>query len=41
MKRRLNLNNNYFPVNESGDLDYEQGKWQEVMEEFCRWIDED
>lgn len=38
--RYSNLEHNFFPLNESGQLDYQNGKWMEVMNEFIKWSKE-
>lgn len=35
--RYPNLEHNFFPVNENGQPDYQQGKWPEVMNAFVQW----
>ncbi len=35
--RYPNLEHNFFPVDESGTINYENGKWAEVMNEFINW----
>jgi hypothetical protein len=37
LKRFPNLEHNFFPKNESGELDYQNGKWEFVMNEFIKW----
>jgi pimeloyl-ACP methyl ester carboxylesterase len=37
LKRYPNLEHNFFPVNEKGTVDYENGKWKEVMNSFVEW----
>lgn len=36
-KRYLNLNHNFFEVNEDGTVNYEKEHWNEVMNEFIKW----
>lgn len=37
IKRYLNLEHNFFSVKPSGEVDYENGKWFEVMNAFVDW----
>lgn len=36
-KRYLNLEHNFFEVNEDGTTNYEKEHWKEVMNEFIKW----
>ena len=36
-KRYLNLEHNFFEVNEDGTTNYEKEHWKEVMNEFVKW----
>lgn len=36
-KRYLNVEHNFFEVNEDGHANYEKEHWQEVMNEFIKW----
>jgi hypothetical protein len=36
-KRYLNLEHNFFEVNEDGTANYEKEHWKEVMSEFVKW----
>ncbi|TRX37393.1 hypothetical protein FNW52_05380 [Flavobacterium sp. ZT3R18] len=36
-KRYLNLEHNFFEVNEDGEADYEKEHWNEVMSSFVKW----
>lgn len=36
-KRYLNLEHNFYEVNEDGSPDYEKEHWKEVMSEFVKW----
>jgi pimeloyl-ACP methyl ester carboxylesterase len=36
-KRYLNLEHNFFEVNEDGSTNYEKEHWKEVMSEFIKW----
>jgi len=38
-KRYLNLEHNFFEVNEDGTPNYEKEHWKEVMNEFVKWIE--
>lgn len=35
--RYPNLEHNFFPINENGQPDYQNGKWKTVMNEFIKW----
>lgn len=35
--RYPNLEHNFFPINENGQPDYQNGKWYMVMNEFIKW----
>ncbi len=35
--RYPNLDHNFFPVDETGTINYDNGKWVEVMNEFINW----
>jgi len=35
--RYPNLEHNFFPINENGQPDYQNGKWSIVMNEFIKW----
>lgn len=35
--RYPNLEHNFFPLNENGKPDYQNGKWKSVMNEFINW----
>lgn len=35
--RYPNLEHNFFPINENGQPDYQNGKWISVMNEFIKW----
>jgi pimeloyl-ACP methyl ester carboxylesterase len=35
--RYPNLEHNFFPINENGQPDYQNGKWHIVMNEFIKW----
>jgi hypothetical protein len=37
MKRYPNLEHNFFPINENGSTDYQNGEWKSVMNEFIKW----
>ncbi|WP_152378406.1 hypothetical protein [Flavobacterium haoranii] len=36
-KRYLNLEHNFFEINNDGTINYEKEHWQEVMNEFVKW----
>jgi hypothetical protein len=36
-KRYLNLEHNFFEVNENGTVNYEKENWKEIMNEFIKW----
>jgi hypothetical protein len=36
-KRYLNLEHNFFEVNENGEVNYDKGNWELVMNEFINW----
>lgn len=38
-KRYLNLEHNFFEVNEDGQANYEKEHWQEVMSDFIKWTE--
>jgi hypothetical protein len=37
LKRYANLEHNFFPVDENGRVNYSEGKWRQVMQEFLDW----
>ncbi len=37
MKRYSNLEHNFFPFKDNGSVDYQNGKWKTVMNEFIDW----
>lgn len=37
LKRYPNLEHNFFPVNDKSEVDYNNGKWKEVMNSFIEW----
>jgi len=37
LHRYPNLEHNFFPINKAGQIDYENGKWQAVMNDFISW----
>lgn len=38
--RYPNLEHNFFPIDENGQTDYQNGKWKIVMNEFIKWSNE-
>jgi len=38
LKRYLELEHNFFELDENGRANHEKGHWKEVMEEFIKWI---
>ncbi|ANQ48248.1 hypothetical protein MY04_0866 [Flammeovirga sp. MY04] len=39
LKRHLVLDPNYFPLDDAGKLNYKEGKWAEVVEDFMMWVE--
>jgi dienelactone hydrolase len=35
--RYPNLEHNFFPIDNNGEIDYQNGKWKTVMNEFIKW----
>lgn len=38
VKRYAGLEHNFFPIDETGKVDYENGKWKLVINEYSKWI---
>lgn len=38
IKRYNGLEHNFFPVDDSGNVDYENGSWRQVMNTFIDWV---
>jgi pimeloyl-ACP methyl ester carboxylesterase len=36
-KRYLNLDHNFYEVKDGGEVDYDKGHWEDVMNEFLQW----
>ncbi|MBP6425531.1 MAG: hypothetical protein KA278_07400 [Flavobacterium sp.] len=36
-KRYLNLEHNFYEVKDDGEVDYDKGHWEDVMNEFLQW----
>ncbi|MGV3631227.1 MAG: hypothetical protein ACO1O6_08475 [Bacteroidota bacterium] len=39
MKRYLHVEHNFFPVESDGKVDYDNGKWKEIMNTFLLWTE--
>ena len=40
VKRYPNLEHNFFPVGQEGNIDYSKGEWSKVMNTFIDWCTE-
>jgi len=38
LKRYINLEHNFFEVDKNGKVNYENAHWEDVMNQFVKWI---